>query len=159
MSGNSVAVPPLPPGSVRGVQPPPIPPPPQLQPRNPRVSAPTISPGLPKPPDTTDLTIFGAKTRFVASSPNRVGQPESSPRFRGIESNGIGLANGSSPGPPMNGLGGSLIRRSGGLTPRKKQRPIHFPVEASSRGQTPDWIRDIFTDAKRGDAEKLVKPV
>ena len=165
--GNSSIGPPLPPGSIRGVQPPPIPPslghPPQLQPRNPKVSVPMLSPGIVNSPDG-DLNVFGgAKPRFVASSPNRVAQPDVSPRFRGLEGvsanghrAGITLhSNGSSP--QTNGLrAGSLARHPGVTTPKKNSRVKANP-HPSSRGKTPDWIRDIFAHAKRGNSEKLVR--
>ena len=166
--GNSSIGPPLPPGSIRGVQPPPIPPslghPPQLQPRNPKVSVPMLSPGLVNSPDG-DLNVFGgAKPRFVASSPNRVAPPEASPRFRGLDGvpvnghrAGITLhSNGSSP--QTNGLrAGSLARQPGVTTPKKSSKVRPSQQHPGSRGQTPDWIRDIFAHAKRGNSEKLVR--
>ena len=39
-------------------------------------------------------------------------------------------------------------------------RPLNQPLQGTdSRGQTPDWIRDIFTHAKRGNSEKLVSSI
>ena len=135
MPGANLVVPPLPPGSSRGVQPPPVPPPPQLQPRNPKVSVPAISPGLVKSPDAEAFV----KSRFVASSP--------------MSPIGTGHS------PQVNGLRGSLMRQTGVTPPKKKQRPSRPEVEAATRGQTPDWIREIFNHAKRGDGDKLVSHI
>jgi len=119
-----------------------------------------LSPGIVNSPDG-DLNVFGgAKPRFVASSPNRVAPPEVSPRFRGLDGvpvnghrSGITLhSNGSSP--QTNGLrAGSLARHPGVTTPKKSSK-VRLP---GSRGQTPDWIRDIFVHAKGGNSEKLVR--
>ncbi len=123
--------------------------PPQLQPRNPKVSVPMISPNVVKSPDG-DLTAFcGVKARFVASSPNRVSQSEVSPRFGGM--NGAVNGNGS---PQSNDLRRSVTRHSGVSTPKRSLKQHQQAV--ASRGQTPDWIRDIFVYAKRGNSEKLV---
>jgi hypothetical protein len=108
-----------------------------------------MSPGVvPSTEATPSAAAFGGvKGRFVASSPNRVPPPESSPRFPADVS----------ASPRRNGLRGSGIRPSPVVTPKKKVRPLLQPVSAtSSLVQTPDWIRDIFSHAKRGDAERLV---
>lgn len=83
ISGTNHVGPPLPPGSSRGLQPPPVPhpngqqqhtngQPPQLQPRNPKVSVPMLSPNLMKSGEGELASFGGAKPRFIASSPNKV---------------------------------------------------------------------------------------
>ena len=103
---------------------------PGVPPRNPKVSVPLSSPMN---------AHLGAKPRFIASSPKKTSPSVTSPKLNlsAIQQNNLSLfSNASQPTPP----------------PHPPQP--HPPPPRD--GQTPDWIRDIFHHAKRGNREKLV---
>ena len=100
---------------------------PGVPPRNPKVSVPLSSPMN---------AHLGAKPRFISSSPKKTPPSVSSPKLNlsAIQQNNLSLFSNASQTPP--------------------QQP--HPPPPPRDGQTPDWIRDIFHHAKRGNREKLV---
>ncbi len=51
----------------------------------------------------------------------------------------------------------SQLSSAGGARLKKRSLPVSSSSSPATRGQTPDWIRDIFLHAKRGLIDKLVR--
>lgn len=100
---------------------------PGVPPRNPKVSVPLSSPLN---------TNLGAKPRFVSSSPKKTPPPAISPKLNlsAIQQN-LSVFN---------------VNTNAATSQNQPQQ------QQNRDGQTPDWIRDIFHHAKRGNREKLV---
>ena len=128
-----------------------------LPPRNPKVSVPFHSPSQQKqqqmhyinPPNHVNSGYNGAKPRFLTSSvANSVAKKmHSSIIVSPIASTKMNLSaitnNNKQSTPVINNSHHSTANQNAGS-------------DNSQRGQTPDWIRDIFHHAKRGNREKLV---
>ena len=116
---------------------------PGVPPRNPKVSVPFYSPNVSSAAVVTShqasKSLFnGAKPRFFATSSPK--HPQNSTDAK---------------------LNLSAISRLSNGHNSIQQAPTfiqtHKSISNTSRGQTPDWIRDIFLQAKRGNREKLVR--
>lgn len=138
---------PVPPGSSRGHQPPP-PPPPQLKPRSPKVNNSQFVPS-PSPPQ---FLVSSPKRSPASLSPLNISAISTS-NLSSVGHASVPYLNGKSPGPQ------SLQNSFGAKVKKKKSSNFVGGRQysaASSRGQTPDWIREIFLHAKRGFTDKLV---
>ena len=127
--------------------PPPLPPmtlgpePPSLQPRSPKV----VNIVQPSPPKVRLMSQH-------ASSPSSAALPLTvSPLNKSALEISLAATSGANT-PVTNGSGARGARQ---------RRPLANGgggvLSSSSRGHTPDWIRDIFLNAKRGIIEKLVR--
>ena len=101
------------------------------------VNHPGVPPRNPKvsvPLSSPMSSHLGAKPRFISSSPKKT-PPSVSPKLNlsAIQQNNL-----------------SLFSNASQTLPQQHQPP------PPRDGQTPDWIRDIFHHAKRGNREKLV---
>ncbi|TRY68412.1 hypothetical protein TCAL_04100 [Tigriopus californicus] len=113
---------------------------PMLKPRSPKVNVPSA--GTP-----TKTSLSPANPQYLNSSPKKSPNPSK----EGFNMSAISHTNGSQ---------FPLKKLNGGFGAKKKKPTINggggggrFP--SNSRGQTPDWIRDIFLQAKRGIVDKL----
>lgn len=57
----------------------------------------------------------------------------------------------------FNGFPTASQLSTGGARLKKRSLPVSSSSSPATRGQTPDWIRDIFLHAKRGLIDKLVR--
>ncbi len=110
----------------------------RVPPRHPKVSVPLSSP--------QNGHFNGAKPRFLSSSPNG-----SSP---GISSS---ANNSNSSSKIFSKMNLSAILPNTNQSPDRSRPTKIGPTNQQRSGQTPDWIRDIFHHAKRGQLDKLVR--
>ena len=140
--------------------------PPQLKPRSPKVIVPVIdSPG--------NRAKLGNRVPISPGQNFQSKVPTSSPRIKQIAAASPNNVNGSSDvldlsaiSNPNNFSNGHVLVSPGSqhnsLThfgARKKKKSGHrtkFPTSSSSRGQTPEWIKEIFLHAKLGLVDRLV---
>ena len=116
---------------------------PGVPPRNPKVSVPLSSP---------QNKFNGAKPRFFASSPKKMIGPTPSHAIAKLNLSAIHQRQQLS----TNGHHHHLTTtNNAAVLPPPPPVPPLMPA-GPQRGQTPDWIRDIFHHAKRGNREKLV---
>ena len=106
---------------------------PGVPPRNPKVSVPLSSP--------LNSSHLGAKPRFVSSSPKKTPPPSSTAIHVSPKLNLSAIQQNL-----------SVFTVVTNATSQNQPSPVHQQRD----GQTPDWIRDIFHHAKRGNREKLV---
>ncbi len=137
------------------------PPPPSLQPRSPKVV--NI---VPSPPKVRHRSHVAATSNGVVGVPlatsSAVNLAESSLLLNNSAASGGGSMNLSAISSPG---GRPLVVNGGAKSKQPRNGPVPVPpplmaavptTSTSSRGQTPDWIRDIFLNAKRGIIDKLV---
>jgi hypothetical protein len=134
------------------------PPPPSLQPRSPKVF--NIVPSPPKVRHRSHVTataVAGSNGPLATSSTANLASP--------LVKQAINL---SAINSPLNQSSASLLNGTKSkqqqvvVTPLSSSSSKHLKnggnaVPSSSRGQTPDWIREIFINTKRGIIDKLVR--
>jgi hypothetical protein len=131
---------------------------PGVPPRNPKVSVP-----LRTPPQIVEQPKFhqfnGAKPRFFASSPSSKKQQQQQHQQNSPPKLNLSAINQPSTPRGITGQNNSSGYLNGNSSSQNHvfSAAVAAVESSSSRGQTPDWIRDIFQHAKRGNREKLVR--
>jgi hypothetical protein len=129
---------------------------PGVPPRNPKVSVPFYSPNVSSSSTTSPgKSLFnGAKPRgfFATSSPKH--PQNSSPISAAATTTTTAKLNLSAISRQQSNNGTNMQQHQPSFVQNHKSISNNNAA-ASNRGQTPDWIRDIFLQVRRGNREKL----
>ena len=135
---------------------------PGVPPRNPKVSVPFYSPNLSTSSTTSPgKSLFnGAKPRgfFATSSPKHPqnSSPISPATAAATNTTTAKLNLSAISRQQQSNNGTNMQQHQPSFVQNHKSNSISNNAAASNRGQTPDWIRDIFLQVRRGNREKLV---